>query len=420
MELCSLPEFELPPSGLTDDDRQADIGAAFHDVGAVLLKSVLSKQTASALLAHINARLAEEVRRKAESEKTTLKREILKILGDVPAPTAHSLTEIVDFVLATWSGATPTLDKGVEALLCMLSEPDLDARIDEHNSRQGAAPGEIPAHRPAFFGNVHESTCRWDFRLELDEVVAAASAEILVALSPVIRRCTHAGEHARLCELSSIVSDPGSPRQPLHTDTLIESADDSAENHIVTCFVALQPINASMGPTVILPSSHNLTTHAWLKGQQLMEKGDNSRYGGAVNSGGAHADRTNESAGQLVGAAVATPGSKTQDNAAGGGEQQDVCDFAPVADSLPTPPATRRAAACVCDTGDVVMMDSRAAHFGGANQSDRRRVLFYFSFHSGAPTRRPAFGSTLSLLPEYEGRFGLAGPGVALPPWTKT
>ena len=448
MELCSLPEFELPPSGTTDA-RKVDIRVAFNDVGAVLFKSVLSKQTAATLLAHINARLAEELRKKAEREKIALKRELLGVLGDVPVPTTHSVAEIVDFVLATWDGATPNLDKGVEALLCMLSEPELDARIDKHDSQQVALGGqqkELPAHNPALFGNVHESTCRWDFRLELDDVVAVAAAEALVPLSPVIRGCTHAGEQARLCELSSIVSDPGSPRQPLHTDTLIESASDSAEDHIVTCFVALQPIDASMGPTVILPSSHNLRTHAWLKGQKLMGQGD-SQYEGTVDSSAVPADRTPASAEQLfetqanaaasvahssrghanrhVVAAVAATAEKRRENAASGdqGEAGDDDVDATAAgfddgDSNERPVATRRAAACVCETGDVVMMDSRAAHFGSANQSDRRRVLFYFSFHSGAPTRRAAFGSTLSLLPEYEGRFGLAGPGVVLPPWT--
>jgi hypothetical protein len=55
--------------------------------------------------------------------------------------------------------------------------------------------------------------------------------------------------------------------------------------------------------------------------------------------------------------------------------------------------------------GDVLLMDSRVWHLGGANRSAKRRTLLYISMQ--VPNNAPT-GSTYSLLDEYQGRFSLS------------
>ena len=46
-------------------------------------------------------------------------------------------------------------------------------------------------------------------------------------------------------------------------------------------------------------------------------------------------------------------------------------------------------------TGDVSMFDSRLLHCGGGNFSDKRRVLFYFSFEVSGTENPNAFLSSI-------------------------
>lgn len=75
------------------------------------------------------------------------------------------------------------------------------------------------------------------------------------------------GERARLCECSCIIADPGAASQAVHCDTAADaevSADfeappeaaASASSKLLTAFVALQDIDASMGPTCVWPGTH--------------------------------------------------------------------------------------------------------------------------------------------------------------------
>ena len=56
--------------------------------------------------------------------------------------------------------------------------------------------------------------------------------------------------------------------------------------------------------------------------------------------------------------------------------------------------------------GDVLLMDSRVIHRGGANDGAKRRTLLVCTFQV---PNNPAPGSTYSLLDEYAGRFRLGG-----------
>jgi ectoine hydroxylase-related dioxygenase (phytanoyl-CoA dioxygenase family) len=129
------------------------------------------------------------------------------------------------------------------------------------------------------------------------------------------------GSRAELFELGALISDGGSTQQPLHPDTPWTRAIS-----VITVIVALQDVDQSMGPTIYLPRTHTQRARAAMWG--FDPKGD-----------------------------------------------EDIAEV--LAESTLRIPLPR--------CGDGVLFDSRTMHCGGANESNRRRVLFYFSFK-----RRPS------------------------------
>jgi Phytanoyl-CoA dioxygenase (PhyH) len=67
-------------------------------------------------------------------------------------------------------------------------------------------------------------------------------------------------DQAVLYELSCLISDPGSQRQVMHPDNPF--LQDRTDPTLLTCFIALQDIDVSMGPTVYLPRTHTAVAHA--------------------------------------------------------------------------------------------------------------------------------------------------------------
>lgn len=132
------------------------------------------------------------------------------------------------------------------------------------------------------------------------------------------------GSDAILFELAALVSEPGAPRQPVHPDNPYQS-----DVPLVTSFIALQAVSASMGPTTFLPGSHTAAVH-------------------------------------------------TAFNAAGNAR-----------DALLQ---TRPCVVALLDAGDASCFDSRTLHCGGANanadQGGATRALFYFSFRNAHAAQR--------------------------------
>ena len=175
----------------------------------------------------------------------------------------------------------------------------------------------------SFFGDVLKredsqgDVRRHDLKLDLTPTVAEAVEALCASLGATIGSCL--GEDAVLYELAALISDPDSPQQPFHPDTPYREDQDIA---VLTAFVALQDIDATMGPTRFLPGSHTAAAHA------------------AFNS--------------------------PED----GGKAKLAL--------LRSRPCWRG----ILGAGDVSLFDSRLLHCGGANESNRRRVLFYASFRA--------------------------------------
>jgi hypothetical protein len=138
----------------------------------------------------------------------------------------------------------------------------IDQILDE--STQDVATFKVPK---AFrFANVLEKQNRWDLLLPFLEEQPTATTSImdsipvlqalheLLVLGPVgsILEST-LGPHAELYELSCLISDPGSNRQEIHPDILVQ--EDGEPVPVVACFVAVQNVAANMGPTVFIPNT---------------------------------------------------------------------------------------------------------------------------------------------------------------------
>lgn len=189
--------------------------------------------------------------------------------------------------------------------------------------------------------NVLLSHNRFDVRLQLSSSSPTPVTEALSVLldSPLGDLLDSAlGPSAVLHELACLISDPGSQRQVLHPD--VSFTDDLS---IITCFVALQPVSADMGPTVFLPGTHKAACF-----KELLDDKD-------------------ERDGLIV---------------------------------------SRPSALSLLDVGEASVFDGRILHAGTANQSKTRRAIFYFSFRSPAfnPGSSTNPGSLCEELQEGGGR----------------
>ena len=111
-----------------------------------------------------------------------------------------------------------------------------------------------------FFADVLLKKNRCDLLLpfEGNKSLQTALHEILISsskLSSLLQ--TMAGEDATLYELSALISEPGSPRQPVHPDNPHQETSP-----LYTVFIALQDIKHSMGPTIFLPRTNTAGAHA--------------------------------------------------------------------------------------------------------------------------------------------------------------
>ena len=109
-------------------------------------------------------------------------------------------------------------------------------------------------------GNQHQGQ-RYDLLLPLSHnpTLQTALHELLVSSNLLYNTLVNAlgGEDIALYELSSLISEPGSPRQPVHPDNPHQEFAP-----LLTVFVALQDITPEMGPTNFIPRSNTAEAHA--------------------------------------------------------------------------------------------------------------------------------------------------------------
>lgn len=204
---------------------------------------------------------------------------------------------------------------------------------------------------------------RWDLSIPLFEYNAHGATTTATTIAhralTDILETTAVGETMRsflgtdlaeLYELSSYISDPGSSRQVVHSDTPCFGTNDD-QPILCTCFVALQDVKMDMGPTVWLPKTNTYAIHDVFFGEDNQVNTPNKD----------HFLRTHES---VVG---------------------------------------------IIPKGSCVLFDSRLLHCGTANKSvNDSRALFFFSFqHPGIVLSNPG-GDNASIRPDLKGQFRLS------------
>lgn len=150
-------------------------------------------------------------------------------------------------------------DDGFARVNSILSSETASALLEHVNSELGAKREAVKAGKEAesrSFGDVLSRENRFDLKLDLKPPVQAALTEALQPLQPALSRVL--GEEAELFELAALVSDPRSPRQPVHPDTPYREGLGAA---VITAFVALQDVEVDMGPTSIVPGTNTEEAH---------------------------------------------------------------------------------------------------------------------------------------------------------------
>ena len=143
------------------------------------------------------------------------------------------------------------------------------------------------------------------------------------------------GKYASLWELNCFMSNSGARRQLVHADNVCLEPVAGLNDHepvLLTCFIALQDIDASMGPTVWMPGTHTIEAH-----NRFFETGKD--VSSTKTDGYSPKDDVMQSSKSVVGA--------------------------------PLP------------KGSCVIFDPRVLHCAGANvcdDPDKTRALFYMSF----------------------------------------
>ncbi|CAL1173683.1 unnamed protein product [Cladocopium goreaui] len=211
---------------------------------------------------------------------------------------------------------------------------------------------------------------------------APLTSAVQEALGPLAQRANELELNgARLVELNYTISQPGAPAQAPHSDiSPLQSVP-----RIVTFWAALQDTDLAMGPTVIWPSSHRLARDFIRKLPEELQKPRVVPEYMYVE-------------GQLQ--AVSRKGQPILEEQLEEERQQSAEAAAALLNAI-TASGPKEFMAMA--TGDVVAMDCRVFHQGGANISSKTRVLFNASFQVDDVERSESTDSLHELSPKING-----------------
>jgi len=99
----------------------------------------------------------------------------------------------------------------------------------------------------------------------LRDLLASETAIVRQVMEYVFESYGGVGRDAELWELNCFMSNSGARRQLVHADNVclepVIGLKNEMEPIVLTCFVALQDIDETMGPTVWMPGTHTLEAH---------------------------------------------------------------------------------------------------------------------------------------------------------------
>ncbi len=219
--------------------------------------------------------------------------------------------------------------------------------IDEEKirSEEEVARGEVP--QLSRFTRVLLKSNRCDLLLPFDtknDIIMQALLELLGdgkssnmgTVGSVIESTL--SSNAELYEFACMISDPGSNRQVIHPDIAHQGEQQKRTGPLLTCFVALQDIDESMGPSEFLPRTNTAEFHKQLNDHSLRDE---------------------------------------------------------MLKNVPTKISLLK-------QGDCSIFDATTLHAGTSNKSNKRRRLFYFTFRSLAMEDPRTWNNPGSVRPEVK------------------
>mmetsp|Transcript_11150 Transcript_11150/g.16916 ORF Transcript_11150/g.16916 Transcript_11150/m.16916 type:complete len:350 (-) Transcript_11150:1436-2485(-) len=238
---------------------------------------------------------------------------------------------------------------------------DLACKMQDYIDKTLASSlGEVNSYKipRAFrFANVLEKQNRWDLLLPFDDAIDTNSDETIVegsssssvvmdalgellgeggSIGKIIEDIL--GEEAILYELACLISDPGSMKQEIHPDIAFQA---NGGIPLIACFVSLQDIDSTMGPTVFLQDTVSADHHRCINDAALADS---------------------------------------------------------MLQTIPSSISTLNA-------GDCSLYNPMVLHAGGGNVSNRRRRLFYFTFLNTNEYNDPSHDyNPGSIRPDVKGR----------------
>jgi len=170
------------------------------------------------------------------------------------------------------------VENGVLGMQKVISGETCDELLTYINKDSDHAKADVLAGRIEFdekFGGVNcrgkgQFGLRQDQWLPMSGIVQKAAAEAMANMKPLLERTVTM--QGALHELSSLVSDPGAPRQCVHADTIVLPSPQfpsASMEPLYTFFIALQDVEDNMGHTTFIPRTHTADAHLlWNLGQK--------------------------------------------------------------------------------------------------------------------------------------------------------
>ena len=186
------------------------------------------------------------------SETAWAQQEAFEVRGEVYALEPHAPDQLVTAVRRNGKGGVARLPRAVAV--------DRARALRDHVLRvrdDSPLVGDILGPSDNSIPNAPQT--RWDVFMDPADAPVAAVVQELLAGPVGAAFAELCGPDAVLRECSAVVSAPGSPPQPCHSDT--KWTEDLV---LATCFVALQDIGPELGPTRFLPATATNKAHALL------------------------------------------------------------------------------------------------------------------------------------------------------------
>jgi hypothetical protein len=250
--LALLAGFNMTSHTFDDDDEEEITETSTNkDLGASDVCVAYTQKDVS-MIAQTFTRLQEEREKSAALHAESLKN---RVVHELEAPQDSSVDEMIRTLR----------DDGMLRVNSVLLPDTCDECLCEVNAMLKKAQDDgINMTAETGYGNVLARKDRWDMYLRNEGKTGGALSHIFGGDKQHSLNLLFEGLFGppsvllpvNFHELSALVSDKGAPTQPIHPDSKFTDVCP-----LYTVFIALQDVEASMGPTLFLPGTNTKSAH---------------------------------------------------------------------------------------------------------------------------------------------------------------